>query len=126
MSRALIYLKAQINNLDLEEENCVNIMHDVCRGLRYLHEQRVIHRDLKPENIMLSRQGFPCKAKITDFGLARILGPGESLTVRTIEASVHVFTVLHLWCAVILWNTRFYRTGSRGISVGDSRERILG
>lgn len=37
----------------------------VCRGVRYLHDNEVIHRDLKPENLLIMQDGT---LKICDFG----------------------------------------------------------
>ncbi|MBN2695675.1 protein kinase [bacterium] len=50
---------------------------DILEGIHYSHEHKIIHRDLKPENIMVSETG---QIKITDFGIASILGEYKSLT----------------------------------------------
>lgn len=48
----------------------LRILRQVAEGLDYAHSQGIIHRDVKPGNILVTRQGV---AKITDFGIARIL-----------------------------------------------------
>nr|TKW36963.1 hypothetical protein SEVIR_1G015851v2 [Setaria viridis] len=57
----------------------LSIAMDVTRGLSYMHHgftRPVIHRDVKCSNILLDRE---FRAKIADFGLARILArAGES------------------------------------------------
>eukprot|EP00177_Eucheuma_denticulatum_P003292 GFKZ01005946.1.p1 GENE.GFKZ01005946.1~~GFKZ01005946.1.p1 ORF type:complete len:1197 (+),score=199.39 GFKZ01005946.1:23-3592(+) len=42
---------------------------DTCKGMRYLHDSKLLHRDLKSSNLMLDKD-FNCK--VGDFGLTRI------------------------------------------------------
>ncbi len=50
---------------------------DVCRALRFLHAQEpaIVHGDLKPGNIMVQETAKRPRAKIIDFGLARMVTP---------------------------------------------------
>ena len=47
----------------------IHIMHQVCDGMAYVHEQEIVHRDLKPGNIHVLPDGH---IKIMDFGLVRL------------------------------------------------------
>ena len=40
----------------------------------------IVHRDLKPENLLLSEKSTKGVVKLSDFGLSKLLQPGEQLT----------------------------------------------
>jgi len=74
----------------VKPEHALEILPQLCAALRYAHGRGLVHRDIKPENILLDETG---QAKITDFGLARLLGGGRgepSLTASDVAlGSVH-------------------------------------
>ncbi|KAM5577598.1 hypothetical protein ABKV19_008109 [Rosa sericea] len=65
----------------------VRIAVDVARGLLYLHEEcksPVIHCDIKPQNILMDEFW---NAKISDFGLAKLLMPDQTRTFTGIRGT---------------------------------------
>jgi serine/threonine protein kinase/WD40 repeat protein len=51
----------------------------VAEALEYAHREGVVHRDVKPANILIDGRGEP---QLTDFGLARRLDAGQTLTAQ--------------------------------------------
>ncbi|XP_057365727.1 phosphorylase b kinase gamma catalytic chain, skeletal muscle/heart isoform-like isoform X2 [Daphnia carinata] len=60
----------------LSEKKTKYIMKQLFEALQHVHRMNIVHRDLKPENILLDDN---LNVKLTDFGFARILQPGEKL-----------------------------------------------
>ena len=68
-------LKDRIARGPLSIEETVTIARQLAAGLAAAHDRGVVHRDIKPGNVMIAGERL---AKITDFGLARIEGSGDS------------------------------------------------
>jgi len=56
----------------LAPEQALRIVPEICEALQFAHDRGVVHRDIKPENVLLDREGH---VKITDFGIAKMIGP---------------------------------------------------
>lgn len=64
-------LRQIIHTKTLSPEQTLALVPQMCEALQYAHDEGVVHRDIKPENILVDKRG---RAKIADFGLAKILG----------------------------------------------------
>ncbi|MEZ5238906.1 MAG: protein kinase [Microthrixaceae bacterium] len=53
-----------------------------CAGLSHAHERNVLHRDVKPDNLMFDEHR---QLKVTDFGIATVLGGAGTLATETGE-----------------------------------------
>jgi serine/threonine protein kinase len=59
------------DRLPFGDRDRVDLLLQIARGLRALHESEIVHRDLKPANVLLDTSGDRVVAKIADFGIAR-------------------------------------------------------
>jgi len=58
-------------NIKFDEEDASLYMRDLCSGLDYLHQRKIVHRDIKPENLMVCESPDGSHIlKLADFGLA--------------------------------------------------------
>ena len=64
----------------LPETRAAEIIHKLSTAVFFLHEYGVVHRDLKPENILMTDNSSNADIRLVDFGLGKIIGPGEMCT----------------------------------------------
>lgn len=67
----------------------LQVAEDIASGLAEAHGKGLVHRDLKPENVMITGSG---RAKILDFGLARMLWSGDGPASLVTQAGTLVGT----------------------------------
>ncbi|HEX8791479.1 MAG TPA: protein kinase, partial [Polyangiaceae bacterium] len=70
-----VTLRSMLENGPLPPASVVRIGLQIARALAKAHAAGVVHRDLKPDNVMI---GEDLHAKVLDFGLAKVTGPGAS------------------------------------------------
>ena len=58
----------------------VDICHDISLAVAYLHSNDIIHRDLSSNNVLIIAGR---RAKVTDFGMAKLAGAAPSMTPLT-------------------------------------------
>jgi serine/threonine-protein kinase len=71
-----LMMEARQNGSFLAEEDVLDWARQLADALKYLHTQEnpILHRDIKPSNLKLTPNGL---VKLVDFGLVKMLAPGE-------------------------------------------------
>lgn len=57
-------------NMSIPEEQVLDWFIQICLGIRYIHNKKILHRDLKTKNVFLTSSGI---IKIGDFGISKYL-----------------------------------------------------
>jgi serine/threonine protein kinase len=70
----------------LPVDDALKVMERILSAVSYAHQQGVIHRDLKPSNVMVMASG---ETKVTDFGIAKVLGSARLTRTGTAMGSAH-------------------------------------
>ena len=80
--RALM-IEARNAGTFLNETDVLNWASQLADALTYLHSQEppILHRDIKPSNLKLTPSGM---VKLVDFGLVKLLAPGE-MTITVLQ-----------------------------------------
>ena len=56
----------------LDPTTATKIIEQVCFALEEAHQQQIVHRDLKPDNIIVNTTSRGLRAKVLDFGIAKL------------------------------------------------------
>ncbi|KAI6690883.1 hypothetical protein NL676_027711 [Syzygium grande] len=133
-ARLLVYEYMNRGSLDrilfgtgpvLEWQERFNIALGTARGLAYLHsgcEQKIIHCDIKPENILLHDQ---FQAKISDFGLSKLLSPEQSSLFTTMRGTRGYLAPEWLTNSAISEKTDVYSFGMVLLELVSGRKNCL-
>jgi hypothetical protein len=85
----------------------VDIMLQVARGLKYMHEQQVGHRDIKSSNILVNPPSVPeltemgyINVKVADFGLAKAKLMSSTATKQTKDIGTTPYRAPELYTQV--------------------------
>ncbi len=82
-------LRERMAGAALPQRKAIDYALQIARGLAAAHAKGIVHRDLKPENLFITHDG---RAKILDFGLAKLVRPQFAGEVDTKAATLRANT----------------------------------
>jgi serine/threonine-protein kinase len=84
-------LRARLRTGPLPLRKAIDCARQVAEGLAAAHDKAIVHRDLKPDNVFITRDG---RAKILDFGLAKLTQPNDQPTSTNLGQDTEPGTIL--------------------------------
>uniref|UniRef100_A0A2C9JW39 non-specific protein-tyrosine kinase n=1 Tax=Biomphalaria glabrata TaxID=6526 RepID=A0A2C9JW39_BIOGL len=93
MRSLLECLKDPLLRIDFSVPRLCDFSQQVCDGMNYLENKRLVHRDLAARNILVFSKS---QVKISDLGLSRILGAGQDYYQSKFSVSLKLPIA---WCA---------------------------
>jgi eukaryotic-like serine/threonine-protein kinase len=79
---------AQSPGMGMPLERTRRIARQIVLALEDVHAHNVVHRDLKPSNVLLATEGGAEVAKVTDFGLVKLIDIGLGRTTALAGATL--------------------------------------
>lgn len=101
-SLTLNHFCRQFNGKKLNEEQAYAVFSQICKGLKYMHENNVAHRDLKLTNILIDEE---YTVKVIDFGFAcesserqkMYCGTPSYMAPEIVEKKIYLSKPVDIW-----------------------------
>ena len=115
------------------EDKILDIFVQICLGLKYLHDRKILHRDLKPQNVFLTKQQI---VKLGDFGISRTLDNTDDVAKTRVGTPLYCSPEIcmgrsynsksDIWSlGCILYELMTFHHAFTGFSLGDITVKIL-
>ncbi|OHT06090.1 AGC family protein kinase [Tritrichomonas foetus] len=117
----------------LPEDKILDIFVQICLGLKYLHDRKILHRDLKPQNVFLTKENI---VKLGDFGISKTLENTNDVAKTSVGTPLFSSPEIcmgksynsksDIWSlGCILYEMMTFRHAFSGSSLGDLAVKIL-